>query len=288
MKSKQIENPGEYIDSTLAQMKNVRILAKSQLVLVIICWTCIALSIWLKFTGGRSSAIISIATFGAITGVISYFIGKYIENLSGRFEEIKTAFEEAERLASTKPNPVSPEHKIPFAVGFANLIGEAIAPTVNEDVRDISRLFLRSVAPPAHQIPNSQVLFVYANLDDTGAISPDGKSGIRQIIELTNAAIVVVASPNSPESIKKAIELPGPKTANIVFTLNRNGREFGDFFSGLSEKMRDGKEMLSAWVELAPQVPAGAPLCGPQTLLIAERGKILFQSEVGSQHKNQK
>ena len=276
MTPEKIEDPKAYIDSTLARMRISKILARFQLLAVIACWACIALSIWLTFTGGRSTAIIFIAGLGGSLGAGSYFLGKFIDESRTRFNEIQIALEEADRRAAATTKHVSPAGKIPLTVGFANLIGESMAPVVIEDVREISGLFLKSVAPPAHQIPSAEILFVYANLGADGTISPDGKSGIRQIIELTNAAIVVVASPNSSESIQKAIGLPGPKTANIIFTLNRNGRQFGDFFGGLFEKMRDGKEMLNAWVELAPQVPAGASISGPQTLLIAEGGKIAF------------
>jgi hypothetical protein len=48
---------------------------------------------------------------------------------------------------------------------------------------------------------------------------------------------------------------PGPKTANLVFTVDRKGPAFAGFFRALFERMRDGEDMLQAWVELSPQAP---------------------------------
>lgn len=166
--------------------------------------------------------------------------------------------------------------KIPLTIGFANLSGDDLSSLASKDATVLSPLFARSKVVPAHQIPSAEILFVYAHLNEDGTIKGPTRSGIRQIVQLTNAAIVVLASPNSGASIQNAVALPGPKTANIVFTLDRNGDGFSQFFRELFEKMRDGKHMLSAWVELAPQNPKANLPYAPQTLLLSEGGKIAF------------
>lgn len=166
--------------------------------------------------------------------------------------------------------------KIPLTIGFANLSGDDLSTLVSEDAKILSPLFTRSRVVAAHQIPSAEILFVYAHLNEDGTIKGPTRSGIRQIVQLTNAAIVVLASPNSAISIKNAVTLPGPRTANIVFTLDRNGSGFSRFFKELFEKMQDGKHMLSAWVELAPQNPNANPTYAPQTILLSEGGKIAF------------
>lgn len=272
-------NVKESIESTLSRIWLVNILRKIQFLVVIICFAAIALAIWLQFTGGTSKAIITLASFGTSMGVFSYLIGKYIERSVNHIKEFQKVMSMFDMRQKMDAKPAIASHKIPLTIGFANLVGESMASTLLQDYEAISDLFLKSSAPPPHQIPSAEVLFVYANLGEDGTISPEGTSGIRQIVQLTNAAIVVVASPNSQAAIKNAVDLPGQKTANIVFTFSRNGHEFGKFFHSLFEKMRDGKEMLSAWVELSPQIPNGSPHGGPQTILLAERGKIAFPRE---------
>jgi len=166
--------------------------------------------------------------------------------------------------------------KIPLTIGFANLSGDDLNAIASEDEKALSPLFAQSRVVAAHQIPSAEILFVYAHLNEDGTIKGPTRSGIRQIVQLTNAAIVILASPNSAGSIQNAVALPGRKTANIVFTLDRNGSGFGRFFRELFEKMRDGKHMLSAWVELAPQNPKANPTYAPQTILLPEGGKIAF------------
>ncbi|MBB5204716.1 hypothetical protein HNQ51_002030 [Inhella inkyongensis] len=273
----------KYIESTLARARLAKTIAKFQVAAIVICFGSLAFAVWLKFSGGRSDAIMVIAGFGSCMGFLTYALGKFIEKTQARLGEIKRAFDEADRRKSASAMPVVSTVRIPLTIGFANLIGESMTSTVNDDVHAISGLFQRSIAPPPHQIPRAEVLFVYAKLGEDGTITPEGKSGIRQIVQMTNSAIVIVAAANSADSIQKAMELPGPKTANLVFTFDRNGQEFAKFFHALFQKMCGGKEMLAAWVELAPQIPGGGSTGGPQTLLVAEGGKIAFPSAAGSQ-----
>lgn len=170
--------------------------------------------------------------------------------------------------------------QIPLTIGFANLSGDDFNVLASEDIKALSPLFARARVVAAHQVPSAEILFVYAHLNEDGTIKGPTRFGIRQVVQLTNAAVVVLASPNSGASIQNAAALPGPKTANIVFTLDRNGSGFDRFFKELFEKMRDGKNMLDAWIEISPQNPRANPNYAPQTVLLAEGGKIAFPAKV--------
>jgi hypothetical protein len=166
--------------------------------------------------------------------------------------------------------------RAPLAIGFANLAGPGFDELVKQDAKALGPLFMRSRVGKPHQIPSAEVLFVYAHLNDDGTIRGPKAVGVRQIVQTTHAAIVVVASPNSPEAIRNAVGLRGPKSANLVFTLDRNGEGFPRFFRELFEKMQAGEDMLTAWAALAPQHPAAQAAHAPSTMLVAEGGRIAF------------
>ncbi len=165
--------------------------------------------------------------------------------------------------------------QIPSTLGFANLAGDDAVSLVNQDKAALAPLFRRVAVPALTKIPAADVLFLYAYLNPDGTMRGT-KSGVRQVVELTKAAIVVVALPNSKESISKALALPGPKTANLAFTLDRKGANFPTFFRRLFERMRSGQDMLLAWVELAPQGPTQSPDL-PATILVTEGGRLVFR-----------
>lgn len=60
---------------------------------------------------------------------------------------------------------------------------------------------------------------------------------------LLQQARVVVASAIPVETCQKVAGVPGPKTANLIFTLDRKQKYFGAFFKEPFERMRDGQEM---------------------------------------------
>jgi len=121
--------------------------------------------------------------------------------------------------------------KIPLTLGFADLSDNDFAALIAEDSTALSPLFERVRVAPARNIPSAEILFVYTHLNENGTIRGSDRSGIRQVAQLTKSALVVVASPNSAASIKNAAGIPGPKTANIVFTADRNGQAFRDILS---------------------------------------------------------
>jgi hypothetical protein len=137
-------------------------------------------------------------------------------------------------------------------------------------------MFIRSVVAKDKTLPKTQVAFVYARLNEDGSIGGQDVSSIRELAHATDASIVVAACDNSASSIERAIGQAGPKKANLVFTLDRNGDGFAWFFADLFKKMKEGKHMLEAWVELDPQGPHSPSASAPQAVLVAERGKIAF------------
>jgi hypothetical protein len=146
---------------------------------------------------------------------------------------------------------------------------------LQEDVAVLSPLFEHVIATAPGQISRAPILFVYAHFNEGGFIRSFGPRGVRQIVEATQSRLVVVASPIPREVFQKAASVLGPKIANLVFTLNRNQQYFGAFFKALFERMRDGEDMLLAWVRIAPQGPVQRTDI-PSTILIAEAGRLAF------------
>lgn len=168
--------------------------------------------------------------------------------------------------------------KIPLSIGFANLATDPASELRRRnDMRVLSPLFAQALAPAPGQVPGATVLVVYARLQPDGTIADmPHPVGIRQLVQATKAGIVILATDNDPDAIRAAIALPGPKTANIVFSLGRKGELLPKFLASLFAEMARGTEMLSAWVKLCPQGPASARPDLPATLLVAEGGKLAF------------
>jgi len=253
-----------------AAYKRARVLMQLQRGLLVLCAASLLAGFSIKFMDGGSIYATILGLVGMLCGLGAVLAGRTIQS---RAEETRR---DLERFPATLPEERKDTQAIPLTIGFANLSGSDLTPIASEDIAILSPLFARSRVVADHQIPSAEILFVYAHLNEDGTIKGQTKSGIRQIVQLTNAAIVILASPNSAESIKNAAAVPGPKTANIVFTLDRNGNGFARFFRELFDKMRSGKDMLTAWVELAPQHPSANLPYAPQTIFVAEGGKIAF------------
>lgn len=265
----------EFLSAITAARKRTQILLRVQVGLTVLCWTALIAAFAIKLFGGRPDLVIPLALVGAMCGLGSWIAGRIAKPIYAKAEEIRKASGRA--LAAIEEHSKNSESlKIPLTIGFANLSGADLDAIASEDAQALSTLFARSSVVANHQIPSAEILFVYAHLNEDGTIKGPTPSGIRQVVQLTSAAIIILASPNSADSIKNAAALPGPKTANIVFTLDRNGSGFGRFFRELFEKMRSGKDMLTAWVELAPQHPSANLPYAPQTIFVAEGGKIAF------------
>jgi hypothetical protein len=264
--------------------KHVRLLEYIQIGLTLISVASLIAIVAIKILGRSGSLVIPLGVVMMVCGLGITIASRKARPFYPKFEMLKRAIDQKmaqERIGT--PNQLvndgakdSDTSKIPLTIGFANLSGEDLEAIASEDATALSPLFARSKSVAPHQIPSAEVLFVYAHLNEDGTIQGASSSGIRQVVELTNAAIVILASTNSSPSIQNAIGLPGSKSANLIFTIDRNGDGFGRFFRELFEKMRDGKDMLSAWVELAPQHPNANLSYAPQTVFLAEGGKIAF------------
>ena len=265
----------DILGETELLFRRVRILSRVQTTLITGCWIALIVGAFLLFQGGYSEVVTYLGIIGGSCGFGGFIVGKSGQSLCSKAQENANALK---HLADSVFNNESDGGgtAIPLTIGFANLSGADFDSMVSEDAEALSPLFARSRIVGHQQIPSAEILFVYAHLNNDGTIRGPDSSGIRQVVQLTNAAIVVLASPNSTESVQNAVSLPGPKTASIVFTLDRNGNEFSRFFRDLFAKMRSGKDMLTAWVELAPQHPDAGPSCAPETILLAEGGNVTF------------
>ena len=164
---------------------------------------------------------------------------------------------------------------IPLTLAFVNFIGKDAEEIAGQDIAALMPLFNRvengTTAPK--QIPTCQVLFLYAQLEPDGTIRGT-KWSVRDMVLLSKASIVVVASPNAGESIVKAAAVQGEDDVRGLRAGRRRGMAFPTFFRKLFEPMRDGEQMMLAWVQLAPQ---GVPSTdAPETVMLAEGGALVF------------
>src|SRR5215471_8572845 len=174
--------------------------------------------------------------------------------------------------------------KIPLALGFGNLSGKEYAPLLAEDEAALSPLFDVVQSASSLPLPSAEVLFIYASLTEEGCI-PTQAAGTRvELAQIARAPIVVMASPTPILVAKKILLAKRPLKANVVVTLERKGREFGKFFRALFELMRDGEDMLSAWVTLCPQGPISPPNL-PLTLMAAGAGALIFPKAMGRERE---
>ena len=120
---------------------------------------------------------------------------------------------------------------------------------------------------PLRGFRTARFSLLYAHLNKDGTVGGvAARAGLRQVAQLTGAKIVVLASPNASDAIQNSATLPGPKSANLVFTLNRNGNHFSRFFRELFDKMQKGKSLLGVWVELVSQHSSAKPAFSPSTV----------------------
>jgi len=184
--------------------------------------------------------------------------------------------------------------KIALAAGFADLSGADFASFLSEDSAAVSALFATTNIATARQIPAAQILFLYTRFAANGALEGTPAVGVRQIAQELRSRTLVVASPVPGDTIENAMGFPGPKTANLVFTLDRKGPAFAGFFCALFERMRDGENLLEAWVELAPQGPAETVIrnlcCCPRVVQslsrLAANRRTIFRPLVASVLQN--
>ena len=117
---------------------------------------------------------------------------------------------------------------------------------------------------------------IYCDLQSDGTVARHSAS-LRDIVDVAEAPIVIVASENGADGYIAAGNRNGHRSANLVMTLNRNGPVFTAFFADLFRRMFAGESMPTAWAELAPQMPGTAHGSCPETIFAAEVGHIVFK-----------
>jgi hypothetical protein len=184
-------------------------------------------------------------------------------------------------IGAARPRPSSQvtTHARPFVihnpvVGFLNLQGERGTAVLESDSRALSSLF-SECRTSISEVPRCQVLFAYCDVDPTGRIANTTDS-LGGLAKRAGAYIAIVANANGADAYKKALEARGDWNANLVLVLDRKGPAFSSFFRRLFEKMSSGTSMLTAWVELAPQIPGAEHEGMPASFMVAEAGHITF------------
>lgn len=166
--------------------------------------------------------------------------------------------------------------KIPLTIGFANLSEEDVSGILSEDRRALSGLFARAAVAPKGVIPRAQVLMVYGKFTADGTVSGSPAFEMRRLVQESGANLIIFALPNSAETVKHLAQSAELKSTTVIYTLDRNKEGFGRFFRELFLKMGEGKPLLNAWVELAPQHPQAMPAYVPQTIVMAGAGNVAF------------
>src|ERR671930_583218 len=105
--------------------------------------------------------------------------------------------------------------------GILDLMGPPAAPLVDEDRRLLAALF-GDVATSVRTPPKCHVLFLYCEIAPDGTIRGT-TSRLRELIRDSEAAVVVVASPNRGDAYVKAGKRESFGTANLIMTLDRKG-----------------------------------------------------------------
>jgi hypothetical protein len=162
-------------------------------------------------------------------------------------------------------------------IGFLNFMGNDARENLEQDRAALTPLFQSAEEKSGESAPRCDVLMIYGKIEESGLIAGSTNS-LRQIIANSGAAIVIVASENTAQRYIAAGKRPGQGRANIVMTIDRKGAIFSRFCVSLLTKMFEGKSMLLAWVDLAPQAPEakGHENC-PDTIFAAEISHIVFK-----------
>jgi hypothetical protein len=164
-------------------------------------------------------------------------------------------------------------------LGFLNLGGDEFSPLIDRDTAALTPIFSEVKIGTGYQIPNCDILFVYANVTPDGSVGLGADLTVRHLAERAGAAITVVASSNPSANILAAAQLTGPKRANLVWTLDRKGEAFSRFFVELFTRMKKGRSMPVAWALISPQVPRRQQQDRdlPETICQLEAGQVRFQ-----------
>src|SRR6266508_2705299 len=122
------------------------------------------------------------------------------------------------------------------SLGLLNVGGDSFIPLLEQDRTALSPLFSKIEMAAGYQIPKCSVLFIYADVAPDGSLGLGGNVTIRHLAEKAGAFIAVLASNNISAHAIAAAKLPGPKRANLVWTLDRKGEAFCRFFKEPAER----------------------------------------------------
>jgi hypothetical protein len=123
--------------------------------------------------------------------------------------------------------------------------------------------------------PRCDVLVVYCDIGADGSVH-GSKRRLRELIEQSGAAIVVVAKEQPFEAYLAGAPAGPVGQTSLVMTLDRKGSCLATFLNSLFTKMQQGKSMPEAWGELAPQAPDLEHPNAPETIFACERGAVTF------------
>jgi hypothetical protein len=277
MKSEEKSGFGDRFERSLSELERAQPLKKISTALMIACHCINATSAALLVIGGMKFIVILLSLASLTAYISSTLINKRVKSVYSKATAIKREIDLVERIKTIEKNGSDPSGKIPLTVGFMNIAGKQFDVMLLDDAAAMSKIF-RQISLGRTEAPKSDVLFIYGIIDQKGEFSNSKGENVRLLAQKSGASIAIVATPNSAEHIKIATSTEGPKLANIIFTVDRKDEAFRNFFMTLFQKMRAGGEMLNCWVELAPQGPQSKSQDAPVTLLVAEAGKIAFQS----------
>lgn len=162
-------------------------------------------------------------------------------------------------------------------IGFLNVGGDSFVPLVEQDRTALGPLFSKIEMATGYQIPKCSVLFIYADVAPDGSLGLGGNITLRHLAERAGALIAVLASNNSAEQTVAATKFPGPKRANLVWTIDRKGEAFSRFFKELFTRMKAGTTMPRAWVAIFPQHRHDVHYDLPDTICQLEAGQVRFR-----------
>ena len=191
--------------------------------------------------------------------------------LKSIFGRVSVSESQASSRKITVKNPLIIENP---TIAFLNLIGPAASPLIAEDMAALKPFFSECLNSEG-DVPTCNVLMIYATITPGGVVQ-NTDHNLREIINKSQAPIVVVATENSAESYIATGKLPRLASANLVMTLERRGQVFPVFFKELFEMMHHSVTMPMAWVKLAPQIPGAQPNV-PGTICAMEVSHVLFQ-----------
>ncbi|MDO9190226.1 MAG: hypothetical protein Q7U24_10160, partial [Sulfurimicrobium sp.] len=159
---------GTRFEKSLKELERTRTLRPVRNVLLFSSYALLAVAVVLLISRGNKNIVVYVALTSMLSGVLVAAIDTYISKVYKRGEVIKNELEIAEAASKIEENTKNTSGKIPLTVGFLNLDGEHLDRIILEDASKMSGIFLRTVFARKGQSPESEILFIYANLDEAG------------------------------------------------------------------------------------------------------------------------